>query len=983
MPLLGEADQQSPEVLGRCNWRAMFGRYSLAFGSRAGPSPMAFASQLPTSKPGSSTRLIAPGVRGVLEVAGVIASAILLSLLSQNMAVGFGLVGLLLGVACIGLLFSRTGVLVFMAVESMWFDSVGIGPMRIGRIVTVLFLATILFRIAGTGWRPPALLARAWMPFAVFYGWAFLSGFWSPGAGVWLQGMAELFLGVSYGLIFLFFLESEKQLELAVRVFTWIGIPIASASYVIFRAVKDDAKDLNLEARVSSFNGNANAYAGVLMATLPMATLFYRRAKSRNERLVYLAVIGAMLAALISTGSRSGLIVGGVVGAYIFTTMPGIPRRRRIWVMLVGGLAMIVAVFVAAALNPERYSFAAFFGDGGGGRLDLWNAALQMFNQHPVQGAGLGAFRLQIFDALSKVSGGSLNVTKDAARADASSLEVHNMYFTLLLDLGVIGLALYLLSYFTVAKNLWDLRKTQWKDWAWVFGGIHLATLFGGMFGSSYNAKMNWTVLGVSGAAYYRRSTTDRIDRERSNVGLGPLPKAGETEALAAGGDQRAARMDLRTRYPFAPSVLAVFILAAGLGYSVGTVAGKAHYSTNVEVFAVNLDSNATRFGVQLTDARLQNVLNTARSDPYLEEIRRQAGLSESVEELREYVDSTRPLFSAIIHITANTPSAELTRRIGAVLLPSLDAVVERNRESSYAVLGEDGRNVTPDDAVNFAGPLYLRVFGPTGIDEFYPRASWYGFLSGLSAVIALMILSMYLHDGRQLTSREDIEAILGVRRVATLPRPRFGRTRNAQYHLESAAETLTQFCPDGVAILGVASPKLSRLHSWTAVGLAGGMALEANSSVVVADVSGRLSKQLLLNSRKGLGEVAAGTCSLHEVAVPLRGWRRLLVPRSYHKLIKATGATLFVAPLGKTPLDSAGWALAEALENQKDQFSTIVCNLPQIPGPMSVRSLLDIADANLVAVLDGWTSIEETEILLELVTTASPDRVGLVLIDN
>ena len=38
----------------------------------------------------------------------------------------------------------------------------------------------------------------------------------------------------------------------------------------------------------------------------------------------------------------------------------------------------------------------------------------------------------------------------------------------------------------------------------------------------------------------------------------------------------------------------------------------------------MNLDNNATKYGVQLTDARLQNVLNTARSDPYLEEIRRQ-----------------------------------------------------------------------------------------------------------------------------------------------------------------------------------------------------------------------------------------------------------------------------------------------------------------------------------------------------------------------
>ena len=109
--------------------------------------------------------------------------------------------------------------------------------------------------------------------------------------------------------------------------------------------------------------------------------------------------------------------------------------------------------------------------------------------------------------------------------------------------------------------------------------------------------------------------------------------------------------------------VIAIVVVLIGMfGGILGAKAfGKPKYTAYGRVLVLNLDNNDPRFGVQITDSRIQFVLNIARSERYLAEVQRRAGLTDSLDQLAEEIDSTRPGFSPVIRITATTGDPEKT----------------------------------------------------------------------------------------------------------------------------------------------------------------------------------------------------------------------------------------------------------------------------------------------------------------------------------
>ena len=917
--------------------------------------------------------------RQVTTVAVVLGGGLLLGAMSRQLALAALIVAVVIGVAFIRSLLAHPELLVNIAVYSMWFDSVGVGSFRVGRAIAVLVAVVMVLRLALTNWRPPALDRRAWLPIAVFVGWALASGLWADKIGSWAVGIGELSLGVVFGIIYLYFLESEAQLAKAFKVFVWLGVPLSIVGYVAFERYDDLVKEAGVEDRVVGFTGNANALAALYMATIPLAVVFFRRSTRRIEQAGYLVVIAAMFVGLVSTGSRAGLLLLGAILMYVFVTSPGFTRRERVWTGLAGFFVTLIAFLIAGALNPERYSLSGFLSPGGAGREDFWNAAVKTFGSHPIQGSGMGVFRNNMFDILSKVSGGSLDPTRSPINRNKGFLEAHNMYLTLLLDLGIMGMVAWVGMYVSVLRNLWGQRNSVYRDWVWAFGGIHLSVLITAMFASDYNTKFQWTVIGFSGAAYGRTVVRHDVD--------------GRLETARATGQ-------LRHRLPFVRLASLVALVAFVLTATSFATFGSTRHVATAEVFAVQFEKVTTSKGMPLDDSRIQLILNLVRSDLYTAEVAAQADLSMPISELRDRIDATRLKFSAVVQISVSLDSEADARRASMVLVSSLDSVFEKARANMAAADGTDTRDLMPDVPSGYVGPLYMRFENHPEITTIPPRTIVNGLVGALVAVFGLVCWTAARQDGRALSTAEGMEVRLGsvpiIGRLGRLPLSPLARQRRRAARAASTAfaDTVMARTPvpaDGSApVVGMSADGIDRLRADAVLSLLGGLIDTSDRPVVFVDLAGDVGPRLGLRGRPGVGEVVHGRETLDAVLVsvpcdrlPRSVRSRPDGPRTGDGSDPETEPGSFRAlPAGQLAVrDAEAEALGGVIESLRST-STVVVDFGDIEGRAGIGEALRECDLVGVVVLDGWTEVVPTSAIAGRARAAGAE-VGVLVIDN
>jgi O-antigen ligase len=449
----------------------------------------------------------------VLVVAGGVLGAVLLATLGTSLVAIVGIALLVLMVIAVVFALTNPEALVPIAIYSMWFEGIAYGPLSVGRLVAALIPLIIVARILTTSWRPPALAIRAWLPVALLMLWAWFGAFYATSfTGGWLLGFFTLFLGVIYYVAFALFTESPDQLCRLFMGWIWVG-SVAS--------VLSDIAHFGFGYRTSGFTGNPNIFAVYLVAGLPIiAVLLRHHATTQRQRWMLYLSVPIYISGLIAAGSRMGLIMGAVLGVYIFATMPGLSLEKRIVSIVSGTVFMGITAVMFMLLNPERFSPAAFVSDRGAGRVDLWTAGVRMLRDSPLLGRGLGGFRLEIFDMLQQTSGADLNVLRQPEFIKAGAVESHNLYLTVAIDLGFIGFVLYFGVVLVTFVNLWQKRNSEWRDLVWAFMGILGALMIGSFFGSQINGKLQWAIVGIAAAFWVR----ERITPKRRPVTVGEPP---------------------------------------------------------------------------------------------------------------------------------------------------------------------------------------------------------------------------------------------------------------------------------------------------------------------------------------------------------------------------------------------------------------------------------------------------------------------------
>ena len=266
--------------------------------------------------------------------------------------------------------------------------------------------------------------------------------------------------------------------------------------------------------------GDANVLAAGIMPAIVLAAGLAFGSRRLGVGLLALAGVVFLTIGLVGTGSRGGF-VAAIVGAIAMLVLA---KRHRAWVV---ALLLCVVGVAAAWLSVDTAAWERISDISGGGtgtgRSELWAAAWHMWQDHPLIGVGLDAFR---DNASAYVR--DLGPIEFASFLTEQPKVVHNTYLQLLVETGIVGFTLY------VAVIVGSLR-CAWRA-ALLFerlGDFGMATLSRAAIGA---------VLAMLAGITFISAASDR--RLWILLALGPALLA---SARLEGKDEMLARKETRT----------------------------------------------------------------------------------------------------------------------------------------------------------------------------------------------------------------------------------------------------------------------------------------------------------------------------------------------------------------------------------------------------------------------------------------------------
>jgi O-antigen ligase len=320
----------------------------------------------------------------------------------------------------------------------------GIGT--VARAIGILLIPCAVLAMTARGW------VRALVPAHVlslmFLAWAALSVLWAPS-----QDAAEVrfFTELQCVLVFILlwqFACGAQQTKRYIQAYV-LGTFVASGSTILhFLDHQTTAWQ-----RYSAAGSDPNDLSLMLALTIPVSYSFFLRDKGSRALLWLMQIATALLACLL-TASRTGAIVSGLALVIVVLTLNNL-NLKQITVFSVVGFASVAAlvVFVPASTWERLLTIQKEVSTGTlNERTAVWSAGLQAFSTHPITGVGVGAFADATRPLLAYMQGGDRYVA-------------HNTFISVLTELGLVGLILFVGILSCSAAPLFHLPSTERKVW--------------------------------------------------------------------------------------------------------------------------------------------------------------------------------------------------------------------------------------------------------------------------------------------------------------------------------------------------------------------------------------------------------------------------------------------------------------------------------------------------------------------------------------
>lgn len=290
---------------------------------------------------------------------------------------------------------------------------------------------------------PPRMVNIA---FAVLIFYAGVSWYFAPQLNPWslpyerAEGLAALKGLLDQYMLFLVFLLMARSRADGRWVVRGI-LGLVAMSNVVTLIDVYDLVDLGIiheraDGRVSGPMGESNQFGAFMVLFLPnlLAMPLLSRGFARFFWTVGALASATALLLSVSRGALSGVLVGGVLGtAYLLRYIP----RRQLFhgTLLILAVAVVVVSIVMLEYRELLYerllaqSRVEDIGAVSSGRSQIWAAALSALSAHPA----------------TYLVGGGWNMYENMRLLGMYFFATHNTYLSYLYDLGVVGLACYLL----------------------------------------------------------------------------------------------------------------------------------------------------------------------------------------------------------------------------------------------------------------------------------------------------------------------------------------------------------------------------------------------------------------------------------------------------------------------------------------------------------------------------------------------------------
>ncbi len=241
--------------------------------------------------------------------------------------------------------------------------------------------------------------------------------------------------------------------------------------------------------RFTSMGYNPNDLALTLAIGIPFAWYIFTNS-SGLPNLISVVYMPAALAGILLSASRGGVFAAVVALLVLPVGFFRMSLGRKLAVVL----AVVAAVVIALAVVPDRswdrlktiddsatteWSAESLQNlDMVNMRVAIWKEGLDMFQQRPFLGVG---------------TGGYMNIV---APIQGERRVAHNVFLSILVELGIIGLALFVLMMAVLLVSVRHMKKDERLMWVLLLSTF----LVGGFFLSWEHTKQTWLIMGLLAA---------------------------------------------------------------------------------------------------------------------------------------------------------------------------------------------------------------------------------------------------------------------------------------------------------------------------------------------------------------------------------------------------------------------------------------------------------------------------------------------------
>jgi O-antigen ligase len=403
----------------------------------------------------------------------------------------------------VGLRAPRPEALLHLLVLSMFLESVGVGPLSLGRLLAAIAVVAVLARFALSRQHLPYNMGTKSLPVLALVAVYVASGLWADNTRAWLFALGQLALAVAFYLAFATLPSMARPADVVRPLLRTYVLGAVLAAGIGLAQIPSQSRAVGLQ-------GDPNIYAMYQVAALP-ALVCLARIASGGRRALWLLASLPIAASVLASQSRGALVAMAPVLLVSVATMA--PRRQRLRLGVAALLAMVlmgsIAAVTSARVDPTRVST-----DRASGRIDIWYVAWHAFLDQPLTGIGSGNFVPRSVELLTSVPGVEL---VKSHLLESTGIEVHNLYLEALTERGVGGLAVLLWLLAATARGLARARSPNRPELDCLLPML-LAFAVAAFFLSIANNKLLWMLVGLSvllpaGSTIHSRRTSEEYAR--------------------------------------------------------------------------------------------------------------------------------------------------------------------------------------------------------------------------------------------------------------------------------------------------------------------------------------------------------------------------------------------------------------------------------------------------------------------------------------